>query len=331
MFTSDSSKANLTPTVNGAYEKRFPQLLHIELSSTCNFRCEHCYKSAISNGVFADFDYLKRNIYQKFKGIIPIIHFTGGEATLHKQFRELVNLFSNGYLIQLTTNGSTIVSYPIDTFKRIQSIDISLYGLSAEDYKNNTGNADAFGKVCDGLKTLKNACIDFRTTLVLNNDNWSKMEDYIKLAIDLGATSFGFALPMISGKLMNTNTDKWQLATETKKSIYRSYRYICDKYKTKIRISDWYRMSYSDMWKTYPENDSLRCGAGKTNWWMSEKFVFRPCAFLPDEYISLNYDTWSEYISNQYEIDWTKARTALEAFATDNKTSIVDICSIFRK
>lgn len=84
------------------------------------------------------------------------------------------------------------------------------------------------------------------------------------------------------------------------------------------------------MWKMSPMDDSLRCGAGKHTWWMSEKFTFRPCAFLPDEYVNLDYNTWKDYIANNYKIDWKKAENALELFAADNNLEITDLCTIFR-
>ena len=76
------------------------------------------------------------------------------------------------------------------------------------------------------------------------------------------------------------------------------------------------------MWKNYPEDDSLRCGAGARDWWMSEKYNFRPCSFLPDEYMSLDYDTWYNYITNEQELDWNQARNALELFATNHSLDI---------
>lgn len=330
-FTLDISEANLMPEKNGLFGKNYPQLLHIELTGTCNFTCSHCYKNAECNGGYVDFELLKERIYEKLRGIVPVVHFTGGEATLHKEFGNIVDLFSNGYILQLTTNGSKITSYPIEIFKKFEAIDVSLYGLSASEYKINTGSSHAFQSVTEGCKALRSANIDFRTTLVVNEDNWRQMEDYVNLAIDVGAESFGFALPVISGKLINTATQKWCLSRETKKEIYRTFRAICDKYNNKIKISDWYRYDYSDMWKSYPVDDSLRCGAGRTNWWMSEQFTFRPCAFLPEEYINLDYDTWYSYVLNQYDLDWKKARDTLELYASSNNLEITDLCTIFRK
>ena len=207
----DVNEANLSPKINGDFDRKYPSILHVELTGTCNFFCSHCYKNATVIGRFIDYEELKEKIYQKLKGTVPVIHFTGGEPTLHKKFGEIVNLFSNGFQLQLTTNGSQICSYPIEVFKHFQAIDVSLYGLSANEYKINTGNAGSYEHVKKSIKMLSSSNIDFGTTLVINNDNWNQMEEYVKYAIDMGATNIAFALPSRSGRLLTTFSDKWDL------------------------------------------------------------------------------------------------------------------------
>ena len=158
-FTHNLNEANLLPEVNGMWGFKYPQILHIELTNTCNFMCEQCYKSARQCGEFLDFDNVKVKIYDQFKGVIPVVHFTGGEPTIHSNFKDIVELFNDGYRLQLTTNGSRIVSLPIDIFKKFEAIDISLYGLSEEEYRINTGNANSFGLINEGFTKLKEADI----------------------------------------------------------------------------------------------------------------------------------------------------------------------------
>ena len=157
------------------------------------------------------------------------------------------------------------------------------------------------------------------------------MEEYVKYAINFGAESISFSLPVQSGRLFDVSDMKWSLSKTEKQNIYRILRNLQDTYKDKIYIKEWYRTNYSDMWKYYPSDDSLRCGAGKVDWWMSEQFHFRPCSFLPYQYMNLDYETWYRYIINEEEINWTTAKESLERFAADNNCSITDICSIFRR
>ncbi len=331
VFTFNVKEANLSPKINGILGRRYPQIVHVELTGTCNFECSHCYKNATHNGDYIDYELLHDKIYNRLKGIVPAIHFTGGEPTLHKHFADIVDLFCQDYIIQLSTNGSRIVYYPIDLFKKFQAIDVSLYGLSPDEYQINTGNANAFENVKQGCMNLKAASINYRVTVVLNNNNWIQMEDYIKYAIDVGAKNISFSVPMISGKNLSPSSDKWVISADTRKMIYKKLRWLQNTYKDIISIKDWTRNNYSDMWKFYPLDDSLRCGAGKGDWWMSEKFSFRPCSFLPNEYLNIDYQTWHEYLLCESEIDWKGAKTSLELFAQKNNLSLTDICPIFRK
>lgn len=330
-FTCDSENANHSPKIYGIMGKRYPQMLHMELTSSCNFQCSHCYKNANYKGDNVALDWIKRNIYEKLKGYTKIIHLTGGEPTLHRNFEQIVDLFSSDYDLQLTTNGSRIISFSPELFKKFQAIDISLYGLTANEYLNNTGSRESFKLVRDGCIMLSEADVDFRVTLVLNNTNCYQMEDYVRYAIDLGAKKIGFALPSHGGKLLFDVPDKWHLTAETRRKIYRTFREVQNKYISKIAFTEWERSNYSEMWKHYPEDDSLRCGAGARDWWMSEKYKFRPCSFLPDEYMSLDYDTWYNYIINEQELDWSQARSALELLAANHSIDITDLCPIFRK
>lgn len=331
IVTCDISRANLFPNTSGVFGMRYPKLVHIELTNICNFKCTHCYKNALSEGAFMDLSTLERYIYAPLKGIVPIIHFTGGEPTLHKHFEKIVHMFQNGFLLQLTTNGSRIKSYPVEIFECFQAIDISLYGLSSKEYGENTGHPEAFEFVKENCCSLHERKIDYRITTVLNKHNMYNMENYIRFAIEVGASSVSFSLPMQSGRAMSTLDNKWNLTPEDRRYIYRSFRELQIKYHDEIHIKEWYRSNYSNMWKFYPLDDSLRCGAGKNDWWISEKFRCRPCSFLPPQYIDLEYESWIRYIAGQEEIDWAAARNSLEHFAVNNKFSITDICPIFKK
>lgn len=331
VFTLDINNANISPKILGVMGKRYPETLHMELTGACNFRCSHCYKNATYKGKYVEFDWIRSKINDKFKGSISVIHLTGGEPTLHRDFSKIVNLLCEDYILQLTTNGSRILSYPIELLKKFSAIDISLYGLTADEYLFNTGDARAFERVKAGCIYLSESNIKFRVTLVINNDNWHQMEDYVQYAIDVGADRIGFGLPSNGGKLLLDTPDKWYIVPETKKKIYRKFREIQNNYRDTIGITEWARTAYSDIWKSNTKDESLRCGAGTKDWWMSEKYTFRPCSFLPEEYVTLDYEQWYGYITNVNEVDWAKARKCLELFAEKNNREITDFCSIFRQ
>jgi len=330
-FTTNGTEANTPPQINGVFGMRYPEILHIELTGACNFNCSHCYKKATYNGEYINFDLLKSRIYDRLKNIVPVIHFTGGEPTLHREFEHIVNLFRDDFELQLSTNASNIYKYPISLFKNFQAIDISLYGLSSDEYKRNVGNDQAFEVVKSACKALSNEKISFRNTIVLNSENWSLMERYIQFSMSIGANSIAFSSSSFSGKLLENQPQKWILTQETKRRAYILYRELYEKYKNEINIIKWERNVYSTTWKNSPSDGSIRCGAGKNAWWMSEIFKFKPCTMLPDKYMNLDYNSWFNFITGNYNLNWHKARNALELFASENNCDITDLCAIFRK
>lgn len=329
-FTTEASNANLCPRVDGVYGKRYPQLLHIELTGACNFSCSHCYKRATHDGSYIDVDFLINKVCDSVKGLIPILHLTGGEPTLHKDFEQIVNMLKDDFILQLSTNGSNILRYPISLFKLFDAIDISLYGLSESEYRENVGNGIAFTNVKKACQALANADIKFRNTVVLNNSNWKDMERYILFSIENGADSIAFSYPFQSGKLIDNIADKWNLNDKTKKEIYVLYRQLFKKYGKIINIIPWTRTLYSSLAKYVPDDGSLKCRAGKNNWWMSEKFEFKPCSLLPNEYVYMDYNSWYQYINRECDVDWYKALASLQFFASEHEMKITDICSVFK-
>lgn len=317
--------------IYSSFGEKFPQILHIELTGACNFHCDHCYKNANPQNKYIDYEQLISLIYKPLINKTQVVHLTGGEPTLHPDFEKIVKRFHDTYTLQLTTNGTNIAQYPISLFKNFQAIDISLYGLNDEEYLANTHSHHAFNDIINSCKKLSDSGILFRHTVVLNEENFNKMEEYLKLAIETGASSFGYSLPTKSGRLLQKDNKKWELSKQTKKIIYQKFRELEVKYKDKIYISPWYRSQYASGLKYKNENDKLTCSAGSTSWWVSENLMFRPCSFLPNEYINLDYDTWYKYISNEQEIDWYNARKSLELFAFEHNVDITDLCTVFRK
>lgn len=328
-FLFSETKENYDVEVYNTYGKRFPQILHLELTSSCNLNCEHCYKDANKRKKYISLDELKRKIYLPFMNKTQVIHFTGGEPTINPHFEEIVNCFSQAYTLQLTTNGTNLLNYPMELFKQFQGIDISLYGINNDEYFLNTKSNRSFDNLILACEKLSSSKIPFRHTVVLNHRNVSKMEDYLNFSISLGATSFGYALPVKSGRLLNSDSAEWSFTTDEIDMIYRTFRALNTKYKDKIDITPWHRSNYASALKHKNPFERPMCSAGSKAWWMSEDFIFRPCAFLPAEYLSLNYDEFMGYVHTQTSVDWRSAYERLSDYCKCNNISIADICTVF--
>jgi wyosine [tRNA(Phe)-imidazoG37] synthetase (radical SAM superfamily) len=88
-----------------------PLSINLDLTLACNFSCPHCVDSAILNrGASLRGDDVKRMIDVLCeKGLLSVILLGGGEPTLHRQFREIVNYIKERRLqVGIVTNGTRL-------------------------------------------------------------------------------------------------------------------------------------------------------------------------------------------------------------------------------
>ena len=120
--------------VLGEKGKCFPMTMSIELTNRCNLKCSHCYKEALpENNTFLSTK-LALNLLHQIEGKVYHIEFTGGEATLHPDFEKIVAA-TNIESMVLLTNGSRLTDISPEVLKRFESIQVSLYGSSQEEYQ----------------------------------------------------------------------------------------------------------------------------------------------------------------------------------------------------
>ncbi|MCR5374303.1 MAG: radical SAM protein [Lachnospiraceae bacterium] len=127
------SEGTKTKPIYGEKGKKYPLYISVELTNRCNFKCSHCYKEAGSD----NWDYIDENrIIPFLKEMINKIHgvtLTGGEATLHPAFSDIVQELPQNS-IALLTNGSYLNKISDETLLRLGHIQISLYGCDEEEY-----------------------------------------------------------------------------------------------------------------------------------------------------------------------------------------------------
>lgn len=318
--------------VVGAYGKRYPFELHIELTNVCNLNCPHCYKKANEGTIsFLDFQTLKNRIFDRCASQTRVLHLTGGEPTLHPEFKEIVDFASNIFHIQLTTNGANLWNIPVSTLSKISDIDISMYGTDRNSYEISTGNAYAYDNFEKTCALLRNNKIEFRINMIVNHINIAELDNYVVKAIELGATSFSFGVPVKTGRLIEKPDEEWYCDSDMTKKIYRYMRKASEKYADKISIVEWGRDVYSHKGSIFSNNYALPCKGGSFSWWMNEKMEFRPCAMIPEEYILLPYEEWVGYCESTFNINWESSYLKFEEFCSRKEMDPSDICYVFKR
>ena len=114
--------------------------IYLEITNNCNLNCSFCIKNSRPNRFMTEKEF--RLILEKLKGHTKYLYFhLLGEPLLHPKINEFIDLGSENYNINITTNG-----YLIDRIrnnKNIRQINISLHsfdeknGVSLEKYMNN--------------------------------------------------------------------------------------------------------------------------------------------------------------------------------------------------
>ena len=139
----------------------------------CNLRCPFCHNPslvlprraeppAMGDGELLEF-------LKKRRGLLEGVCITGGEPTLHRDLRSLVEkITALGYPVKLDTNGTNPEMLR-------QLLEAGLLSYVAMDIKNapgeyqkTCGGADVVEQVEESVKILRNSGIDyeFRTTVV---------------------------------------------------------------------------------------------------------------------------------------------------------------------
>jgi MoaA/NifB/PqqE/SkfB family radical SAM enzyme len=129
------------------------------------------------------------------------IGFTGGEPLLRKDiFEMLAYTKALGMISHLNTNGSLLDERNIANIleARVDSLNISLDGATAETHDKIRGHRGAFDRAVEAISRViavrkrKGAVVRLKTVAVLQKDNIDEAADMVQLAEDLGVDCIEF-------------------------------------------------------------------------------------------------------------------------------------------
>lgn len=136
-------------------KKRFKKI-YLEITNSCNLNCDFCIKNK-RNKKFITIDEFNI-ILSKIDNFTDYLYFhVLGEPLLHPNINELIDIASNKFKINITTNGYLINK--IKGNKNIRQLNISLHSF---DDKYNIGINDYLNNIFDVIDTLDNTYISLR-------------------------------------------------------------------------------------------------------------------------------------------------------------------------
>jgi len=167
-----------------------PRSLIWIISGRCNLRCVHCYASKFASSPELSHEEKLRLIEEFAEFGIEHVGITGGEPFLDENLRQYVSeIREYGMSCDVNTNG-TLLNRDLAEFllRNDVFLYVSLDGGSKKTHEMVRG-IGAWGRLMEGLKTLREVGLEFSTVLSISRLNHLEVGEYVRLAERLGASS----------------------------------------------------------------------------------------------------------------------------------------------
>ena len=178
----------------------------LKVGYACNNKCKHCVIDDSKDRLIDQKENINLTTEECFsqidemvaKGIGNII-LTGGEVTIRKDFRELIDkCVKHGLAITIQTNGRNLQSqYVVESIKDVENIRfvVALHGESDEVHDYITQVNGSFRETCDSIKKMCQLGKLVVIKVVISKINIKELPGIVKLVSSLGAKYICFAFP----------------------------------------------------------------------------------------------------------------------------------------
>lgn len=145
--------------------------LQIELTSSCNERCIHCYipihqrKNPVEDDLSTDD--IKKLLLQARKMGTLCVTFSGGELLLRKDLLDLLQFARDCDFITSIYSNVTLLTNPLATRLselNLSSVQVSLYSMNPDVHDKITGLSGSFEKTKHGIELL----LDVGMSVIIN-------------------------------------------------------------------------------------------------------------------------------------------------------------------
>ena len=187
-----------------------PYKIDIALTYGCNNQCPHCYNEASRLAMPSlPLDHWKRVLDWVAEMGIPHVILTGGEATLHPDFVEIVRYADSlGMIVGLNSNGRYLgkQSYMQEIGQAgLNHVQITL-GSCYPDVHDAVMGAKSFHQTVKGIRTAIESGVHVITNTTLMRSNMDHLEELVDFLDELGIRTFAMNGMIYSGGgFTNTN------------------------------------------------------------------------------------------------------------------------------
>lgn len=201
----------------GSYtvEKAAPPLgmLYFYLTEGCNLRCRHCWLAPQFQTEKKQYPALEpdlfRHILRQAKPLgLSAVKLTGGEPLMHPRITEILGVLrEEGIRFNVETNG--VLCTPVLARDLVGSgmyhVSVSLDGADAQTHEWVRGVEGCFDAAVSGIRNIVAAGIRPQVIMSLMRRNVGQIEQLVRMAESLGASSVKFNLvqPTARGEQMH--------------------------------------------------------------------------------------------------------------------------------
>lgn len=262
-----------------ARRARVPLSGGIAITHRCNLECAHCYLAGSPRGGEKrarelDTARVCSLIDEIADAGCLLLLLTGGEPMLREDFADIYrHAKTRGLLLSVFTNGTLVDRKIARLFSEFppRSVEVSLYGATADTYEKVSGVRGSFAKCMKGVRLLLDRRIRVKLKSVIMTHNLHELPALEEFARRVGAPfRFDAAIfPRLDGE-----RGPLALRIPPEEAVAREMDGV-------DRLEKW--AAYYARRRDIPETDRLyTCGAGVTHFHVDPYGLLQPCSMTTD-------------------------------------------------
>lgn len=271
-----------------AAERHIPLAGAFELTPRCNFGCKMCYvhlqesEIAQAGTELTTSDWIELGKQAAANGTLHLL-ITGGEPLLREDFEEIYTfLCKMGFILALNTNATVLSDSLIRLLSKYPptSINVTIYGASAETYEKVCGNGSGFESMKRGLKKLSTLPASLKCRMTVIKDN---MMEYNQVREIANKFTKQFAIDTMiiqSNRVPCSGAEACRMSPEQRAILEEENR---KKYTNIFEVSQGLDDSKT-LNTNYIAPNVLYCYAAKSSYWIAWDGKMLPCATFSTPY-----------------------------------------------
>ena len=171
-----------------------PFMVSYSITQKCNLKCKHCYSESVDQVAPDELSTEEafRLLDELSRWGIGLLIIDGGEPLCREDVLDVVKYASSkGIRTTIGSNGTLIdkamAGRMLDA--GVMAVAISVDGVDAVTHDSFRGVSGAFEQTLKGIEACKNVGLPFQLNMVIRKDNFSQLDDMLRLALDLGANA----------------------------------------------------------------------------------------------------------------------------------------------